>query len=393
MMGCKIIDSMKYVKSRVYKSDVLVDLSYACMIARLPVLMIGNPGTGKSHTSKIIAGMFGKRDEDWFYQSITAKTSPEKLFGGLIAEKMLMGIEEYNLTVGAATKLGNIFDELYKSQHPAMMNALLNYFDENPTIFSGGKNITPDWHWCFNTTNFEDLPEDLRFCPLWDRQGAKFQVKDLTEAESKKALIMCMKQELEPATAPTLSIADLELARKTAMAIEVTGEIIDLFYEKVLPILKKHCYISQRKINSLFIGKPGHPSILQSIAYISGGVMSDEVLRYVPYFCWQDVSSYDKVIDEVAKTIVSPVISTYREIISNVEDMIENVVAKKYSHIEAIQQQKFLTDSITARLSAYDDNQKKKAQPLRIQLGKLVKTLNAEIDNLAPKTTLDNMVF
>jgi hypothetical protein len=396
-MGCQILGSMKYVKSRVYKSDVLVNLSYACMISRIPMLMIGNPGTGKSHTSKIIAGLFGKRDEDWFYQSITAKTSPEKLFGGLIAEKMLNGIEEYNLSVGAASKNGIIFDELYKSQHPAMMNSLLNLYDEEPTIFSGGKNIAVGWHWCFNTTNFEDLPEDLRFCPLWDRQGAKFKVDNLNNSDSKKALKMCigLVKNAKSGNSPLikLTIEDLELARKASMAIECPDDLIDTFYSKVLPILEKYCYISQRKINSLFIGKPGHPSILQSIAYISGGSISDETLSYVPYFCWQDTASYDKVINEVQKVLVSPVISTYKEIIRDVVEMIEGIIDKKYSHIEAIQQQKFLTDSITARVSAYDESQKKKAQSLRMELGRLIKTLNKKIGDLAPKPELDNMEF
>lgn len=392
-MGCKIIESMKYVKSRVYKSDVLVDLSYVCILGRLPMLMIGNPGTGKSHTSKIIAGMFGKRDEEWFYQSITAKTSPEKLFGGLIADKMLAGIEEYNLAVGAASKIGNIFDELYKSQHPAMMNALLNYFDENPTIFTGGKNVTPQWHWVFNTTNFEDLPEDLRFCPLWDRQGAKYLVRNLTASDSKKALLMCMQQEQKPQPAPTLTIADLELARKTALAIDCPADVIDTFYEKVLPILEKYCYISQRKINSLFIGKPGNPSVIQSIAYTNGGQITDEVLGLIPYFCWQDVSTYDKLIQEVQKVIIHPVIVTYKEILGNVEALLSDIQAKKWQYSEALQQQKYLSDSITARISAYDETQKKKAQSIRQQIGKKMKEIKAATDDLMPKADLKDFDF
>jgi hypothetical protein len=93
------------------------------------------------------------------------------------------------------------------------------------------------------------------------------------------------------------------------------------------------------------------------------------------------------------KVLVHPALITYREICKDVGDMIENVVAKKYSFIEATQQRQFLTDSITARVSAYDDTQKKKAQQLRVQLGKLIKTLEAEINNLAPKANLDDMEF
>lgn len=397
-MGCKIIESIGYVKSQVYKMDVATDLAYICMIARLPMLMVGNPGTGKSHTSKIIAKMFGQRDMDWFYQSITAKTSPEKLFGGLVAEQMLAGVEEYNLSVGAATKIGNIFDELYKSQHPAMMNALLNYFDEEPSIFSGGKNVSPMWHWAFNTSNFEDLPEDLRYCPLWDRQGAKFLVRNLENEDSKEALKLVMGQRQKPATSPQLTVADLELARKAALNFTVAQETITVFYDKALPILQKHCYISQRKINSLFVGKPGNPSILQATAYINytdgEQVITPDLLSVMPYFCWQDTKTYDVLIAEVQRAIIPACVQVYLNIKTNLTKFNLDVKEGKYSSYEAAKQaQRTLSESVRIQVEAINIQERNRVpQKLRQECNSLTAANKAAVEALAHKA-LDNMAF
>lgn len=386
-MGCQILESSNYVKSQVYKMDVAVDIAYACMLAKLPCLFVGNPGTAKSHTFKIIAKMFGERDKDWFYQSITAKTSPEKLFGGIVAEKMLAGIEEYNLSVGAATKVGNIFDELFKSQHPAMMNTLLNYFDEDPTIFSGGKNVKPDWEWSFCTTNFEDLPEDLRYDPLWDRMGAKYIVTGLDKSDSKLALRNALSKKSGQSTkavSPKITLEDLNLARKAALSIEIDESIIDCFYDKVLPILDS--YVSQRKIHSIFVGKDGVPSVLQAIAYITKD-NTTEILNYIPYFVWQDTDKLDKMLTDVAKVVTLPVITTYKTVKSQLEVVHKELDAGKFDTYEqAWQSFSIIQESIKQVVSAYSDADKAKVpENLRKEVARLTTLARNKIKSMLNK--------
>lgn len=387
-MGCQVLESAKYVKSQVYKMDTAVDIAYACMLAKLPCLFVGNPGTAKSHTFKLIAKLFGERDQEWFYQSITAKTSPEKLFGGIVAEKMLAGIEEYNLSVGAATKLGNIFDELFKSQHPAMMNTLLNYFDEDPTIFSGGKNINPDWEWAFCTTNFEDLPEDLRYDPLWDRMGAKYIVTGLNTTDSKvtlrKALAKKSGQLTSAATSPKLTLNDLKLARNAALAIEINESIINCFYDKVLPILD--AYVSQRKIHSIFVGKEGVPSVLQAIAYLTNDTTT-EILNHIPYFVWQDTDKLDKMLVDVAKVVTLPVITTYKTVKDQLEIVHRELDNGKFDTYEqAWQSFSIIQESIKQVVSAYSDADKSKVpETLRKEVASLTTLARNRIKSMLNK--------
>jgi len=389
-MGCKIIESMSAIKSQVYKMDAAVNLAYICMIAKLPSLFVGNPGTGKSHTFKLIAKMFGERDQDWFYQSITAKTSPEKLFGGIIAEDMLNGVETYNLDAGAATKIGNIFDELFKSQHPAMMNTLLNYFDEDPTIFSGGKNITPSWQWAFTTTNFEDLAEDLRFDPLWDRMAAKYIVNNLNSSDSRIALKMVAGQKGSSGNLPSLTVDDLLLARKTALASNISDDIIDVFYDKVLPILEKYAYVSQRKITSIFVGKGSEPSIMQSIAYVTGDT-SSESLGWLPYFCWQDTQTFSKMLAEVESVIVLPVVKTYRQIERDLTGFLEQAANGTFHNYDAANARlNMLLEATKASAGAYSASDKKKLpESLVSSVRSLSKHCKDAVDSMNNKLLAD----
>lgn len=379
----KVLQSINYVKSQVYKMDTAIDLTYACLIARLPLLLIGNPGTGKSHLSKVFAGMFGVRDKDWFYQSITAKTSPEKLFGGLIAEKMLEGIETYNLSVGAATKTGVIFDELYKSHHPAMMDMLLSFYDENPTIFSGGVNITPDWHWAINTSNFEDLSEDLRYCPLWDRQGVKFIVNNLTHQDSRDALSLIQNLHKKPIPVPSLTVEDIEIARKEAMSFQCSDEVVSKFYDVVLPILEKYAYISQRKIVSFFVGKKGHPSILQSLAYIlhaeGDKIVDNSLLAFLPYFCWQDIKKYDELLESVEKVLIPPCTKIYTAMINQWNLFVAEVERGKYADWKSADtQKKKILKSQEKTIGEIDPKQKSDSSIARLRQELLSATHRAD---------------
>lgn len=294
---------MQYVQSQVIGMDEEILIMFACQLAKVPYLLVGNPGTGKSHVSKTIANLYGKRDEAWFYQSITAKTSPEKIFGGIVAEEMLKGIETYNLAVGASAYKLNIFDEIFKSQHPALLGSLLSYFDENPTIFSGGQNKTPHWESVICTTNFEDLPDDAKTNPLWDRMVGRIIINNLSAEESKKALLSHMTKKNSKSQPAALSFEELAAAREEASKIKVPEAFLNLLFfaskdGKLPSVVEKveslECYLSQRKINLLFGGKSGCPSVFQAIAYLlEEDKVSRTQLEYLPYFLWLEVKQFE----------------------------------------------------------------------------------------------------
>lgn len=73
--------------------------------------------------------------------------------------------------------------------------------------------------------------------------------------------------------------------------------------------------------------------------------------------------------------------------------IIKNKSGRKYQYSDALQQQKFLSDSITARISAYDETQKKKAQAIRQQIGRKMKEIKAATDALMPTSDLTDFDF
>jgi MoxR-like ATPase len=382
----KVLEAMKATQSQVNGMDEAVMLAYASMISNIPCLFIGNPGTGKSHTFKIMAKQQGERDQDWFYQSITAKTSPEKLLGGIVADEMLKGIETYNLEVGASVKKGNIFDEIFKSQHPAMMNALLSYLDEDPTIFTGGKNIKPKYQWLMATTNFEDISHDLKYCPLWDRFGAKVIIKGLSNDESKQAL----KQALSSKKAKTddnyqLTDSDLIEARTAASAIEISESCIVRFYEAVKGIIEKYCYLSQRKIHQIFVGKPGYPSLLQSIALLMNqSSISAKLLKFLPYFTWQDESILQPLLKEVDSVCINPIELVYLQIKEDYDRFYQNLLAGQYkSYATAQESFNVLNEGVARQIKGISKSDKEELPgQLRLDLVAIKNSITTKIDEM-----------
>lgn len=387
----KIIQAMQVIEKQVVGMGDGVLLAFASMLSNTPCLFIGNPGTGKSHAFKLIASQQGNRDIDWFYQSITAKTSPEKLFGGIVADEMLKGIESYNLEVGAAVKKGNIFDEIFKSQHPAMMNALLGYLDEEPTIFTGGKNIKPEYQWIFATTNFEDIQHDLRFCPLWDRFGAKFMVNSLSKEESMNALMDALKNKGNQ-TKFNLSDKDLKDARDAASKIKLEDSCIKKFYEIIKQTIEKYCYLSQRKIHQIFVGKNGFPSILQSLALLlRNKSITSKLLKYLPYFCWQDTAIFVNLKKEIEALCISKTEMAYLQIKKDYEGFIEKIDNNAFASYAIAQEQlDVLNDSIVRQLKSINPNEKSEVdEDLRNELAALKKSCADKVKTMQIKQSPD----
>ncbi len=293
----KLIESKNIVASQVYGMDTLLTLAYACILSKSPLLVLGEPQMGKSHTLKLIASHFGERDKDWYYRSFTATTTPEMMFGYLVAEDMLQGRENYNLSSGAMAYKGLVLDELYKSKDKSLNDIMMSFLDESPTFFNNGVSLTPPYEWVAATSNLDDLPHDLSICPRWERMGAKYIVPRLSREQSRQRLKQ--KQEQRQCNPPAYSVSwdDLAIEREKAMAISLPESVEEFFFGHGLDSLESRTRVSQGSIERLLVGKPGLPAIMQSVAYMLGKEWIDlECLKYSVYWLWSDLESYEKFI-------------------------------------------------------------------------------------------------
>lgn len=348
----KFLEMMNFLEENCINMKIEVALILAAQLTGRPILLIGEPGCGKSFLSKLAASCYGDRDRVWFYQSIQPNTTSEEVFGGLIAEEYLKGVSTYNLEMGAANFEICILDEIFKCQNPDLLTKFLPFFDEESTIKSGGIVYRTKLKWSVLTSN--ELPDKGEHEALMNRINIKRWVQPLRGSDRLKALRIHgqKKQLLNP---PKVDIADLKQARNEALRVEIPTEILNLIcfdpeYEETrekaianglnTPSFDRSkalvdrleaigIGVSQRQLHQLCAeNKEGSPSFLQAIAWLHGETeVTEEHLIWLTDCLWRVPEERDaiaKIINSLDDT------SDIKKALQQIKDFANNYKTADY---------------------------------------------------------------
>jgi MoxR-like ATPase len=132
-----------------------VDILLTALLCKQNALLVGLPGTAKSHMTRSLADLLGIGRPDYFEYLLTKFTDPGELFGPVDITALKQGRTERAYHGFLPTAVVAFIDECFKGSS-AILNTLLNIINEKQFIFG----------------------QQLVQCPLWTVVGAANEFPD-----------------------------------------------------------------------------------------------------------------------------------------------------------------------------------------------------------------------
>lgn len=207
------------------------------LVAREHVLLLGDPGTGKSALTNAICAAIepavGATDTGSFTVLMTRYTVPEEVFGPV----SLTGLErdEYRRVTKGYLPTARVafLDEIFKA-NSAILNSLLTVVNER-VFDNGGTREKCPLEICVGASN--ELPEDDSLAALYDRFVLRRWVHPIANRDALRSLLSAT---AEPRITATLTADDLAALRLDAEAAAIPTDVLDVVLDLRDALAREH---------------------------------------------------------------------------------------------------------------------------------------------------------
>lgn len=278
----KTRDVRNEMKAEVVERGVEIDLLLACIIGRVHMLMLGEPGVAKSMT---VDQFLSHVDGATLFTHLLNKQTPPDALVGPISFSAMKEDSFRRVTTQRLPEANLAFiDEIFKS-NAVNLNLMLKILNERKFENDGGVVDVPLW--CMIAASNElpthDREELLAFS---DRLGVRRIVQPVrTEDGVREILQGQLAREKGEAISPThtmLTIADVEALQAAAAQIDVPNRVLDKVVELRAKAEQEGLHLSMRRI-----GEGVKMCKAQALLAERGEVKAED-LRLFEHVMWND---------------------------------------------------------------------------------------------------------
>lgn len=291
----KIAMIKKEMNEQFMERDAVIDCLMYALVSGQSLLMLGNPGTGKS---AITYEVCSRIENGNYFQWMLNKTSDPSELLGPHSMKGMENDEYTRITTGKLPEAHIAFiDECYKANAP-VLNILLPIMNEKIFYNNGKPNAIPLMT-MIGASN--EGPEDESLMAFHDRFLFRLNVSYIKEAGNKKRMYtnyINKRRGLDSlAGKTTITIEEIQALTEASKNIIVPKEIINKFVKFINDLDKQAIHISDRRQNECF-------KILQASAVINGrqqvGIDDFKSLIYV---LWEQEDQIPMIESTIIKMI------------------------------------------------------------------------------------------
>lgn len=304
----KINNIITALNKKFYEREDEVEGMIVALLTRQHVLLIGEPGTGKSLLSMEFANIIDK--SSYFQWLMTKYTTPEELFGALSIQELEKGVHKRN-TTGKLPEAELVFlDEIFKS-NSAILNSLLTLINER-LFYNNGTPIKSPLISLVGASN-EYPEEDEGLEALFDRLLLRYEVE---EVKDRGNFVGMLKGDNDNISVPSLSLQELEVAQEIVANVKIGDEIYEVIADIVQELKDEGIRPSARRVKNSI-------EVIKAKAFLddrNSVKLSD--LLILEHILWNDIEEKETSTD-IVKHYAQDVLESALEQIKNEMDEIE----------------------------------------------------------------------
>ena len=292
------IDNIKNEMNQIIfeREEVINDMILA-LITGQSVLMLGEPGTGKSHLTYELCSRI---DNAKYFQWLLNRTSDPSEILGPFSIKEMENDKFIRVTDGKLPEAQVAFiDEIYKANEP-ILNTLLPIINEK-IFYNDGKPIDIPLISLFAASN--ELPEEGEGLEaLHDRLLFRVYVNYISDTSNKIKLFETYVNNrnnginnVNNQIKTTISIDEIKTLQEEACKVTITKKVINAFIKLIKALEKNNIIISDRRQNECL-------KILQASALLNGRkqIATDDFTALTDVL-WNDKENIQFVREQINK--------------------------------------------------------------------------------------------